>query len=95
MASYIKSLQKYVLYNECSSDTKFIKIDAPQGSNFGPFIFLNYINDLSNWVCFLCTCVCIQYFSVCCAVLCSLPLMGSDIISTYISVNLIKCNLVS
>ena len=59
MASYIKSLQKYVLYNECSSDTKFIKIDAPQGSNFGPFIFLNYINDLSNSGMFLCVCVCV------------------------------------
>ena len=59
MASYIKSLQKYVLYNECSSDTKFIKIDAPQGSNFGPFIFLNYINDLSNSGMFVCVCVCV------------------------------------
>ena len=47
-ASYLDNRLQCVCCNGVSSDLEVIKFGVPQGSNFGPLLFLFYINDLSN-----------------------------------------------
>jgi len=44
--SYLKNRQQFVFANGVQSDKMQITCGVPQGSTFGPVIFLLYINDL-------------------------------------------------
>ena len=40
--------KQYVFYNGVSSDVKYATLGFPQGFDYGPHLFLIYINDLAN-----------------------------------------------
>ena len=46
--SYLTDRQQYTEVNKVLSDVDYIKYGVPQGSVLGPFIFLLYINDISE-----------------------------------------------
>ena len=46
--SYLSNRHQYVNYNNTSSDMKLITCGVPQGSIFGPLLFLLYINDIAS-----------------------------------------------
>ena len=46
--SYLCDHRQFIKYNSVSSNTKVTSCDVPQGSIFGPILFLIYINDLFN-----------------------------------------------
>ena len=46
--SYLSCRTQFVQYNGYNSSSKYIKSGVPQGSIFGPLLFLLYINDLCN-----------------------------------------------
>ena len=47
---FLSHRTQYVFFNNRSSSLEDIKIGVPQGSFFGPRLFLLYINDLPNSV---------------------------------------------
>ena len=46
--SYLSNRQQFVSINNSASSLKSISIGLPQGSIFGPLLFLIYVNDLTN-----------------------------------------------
>ena len=46
--SYLTGRKQYVFYNGVSSDVKYATLGFPQGFDYGPHLFLIYINDLAN-----------------------------------------------
>ena len=46
--SYLRDRSQYVTVNDHSSDLLPISCGVPQGSVFGPLLFLIYVNDLPN-----------------------------------------------
>ena len=46
--SYLNSRKQYVVYNNQSSQFKYITCGVPQGSILGPVLFLLYVNDIIN-----------------------------------------------
>ena len=46
--NYLSNRQQYTQYNNTSSKLQSITTGVPQGSIFGPFLFLIYVNDFHN-----------------------------------------------
>ena len=46
--SYLKDRRQFVIYNGVLSETKILQCEVPQGSIFGPLLFLIHINDLAD-----------------------------------------------
>ena len=50
--SYLTERKQYVSISNCASSTNPIRIGVPQGSIFGPLLYLVYVNDLCNAITF-------------------------------------------
>ena len=48
LKNYLRSRTQYVAYDKASSDIYPITTGVPQGSIFGPLLFILYINDICN-----------------------------------------------
>ena len=46
--NYLTERKQYVSISNCASSTNPIRIGVPQGSIFGPLLYLVYVNDLCN-----------------------------------------------
>ena len=46
--TYLANISQYVAYDGINSDTSFLECGNPQGSIFGPLLFIIFTNDIFN-----------------------------------------------
>lgn len=48
--TYLSNIFLVLLYNNCESPFREVKLDVPLGSVFGPLLFIVYVNDLTPFL---------------------------------------------